>query len=65
MLNVYFCNKNEQMFQTDLNSDLKEEPDFTRMYCFTLFEQAMSESWIYLDHYVPKQARVLNMPESA
>ena len=25
MLNVYFWNKNEQMFQIDLNSYLKEE----------------------------------------
>ena len=27
MLNVYFWNKIEKMFQIDLNSDLKEEPD--------------------------------------
>ena len=28
MLNVYFWNKNEKMFQIDFNSDLKEELDF-------------------------------------
>ena len=27
MLNVYFWNKNEKLFQIDLNSDLKEKPD--------------------------------------
>ena len=27
MLNVYFWNKNEEIFQIDLNSDFKEEPD--------------------------------------
>ena len=27
MLNVYFWNKNKQIFQIDLDSDLKEEPD--------------------------------------
>ena len=29
MLNVYFWNKNEKIFQIDLNSDLKEEPTGT------------------------------------
>ena len=28
--------KNEKMFQIDLNSDLKKEPDFKSRYCFTL-----------------------------
>ena len=27
MLNVYFWNKNEKMFQKDLNSDLKEKTE--------------------------------------
>ena len=27
MLNVYSWNKNEKLFQIDLNSDLKEESD--------------------------------------
>ena len=36
MLNVYFGNKNEKTFQIDLNSDLKEKPNFKRWCCFTL-----------------------------
>ena len=38
MLNVYFWSKNEKIFQIDLNSDLKEEPDFKSGCWFTLFE---------------------------
>ena len=38
MLNVYLWNKNKKMFQIDLNSDLKEEPDLKSKCCFTLFE---------------------------
>ena len=41
MLNVYLWNKNQKMFQIDLNSDLKKEPDFKSRCSFTLFEQAM------------------------
>ena len=39
MLNVYFKGKN-----TDLNSDLKEEPDLKRRCWFTLFEPVMQGS---------------------
>ena len=35
MLNVDFWNKNEKMFQKDLNNDVKEEPDLKR---FALFD---------------------------
>ena len=40
MLNVYFEN-NEKMFQVDLKSDLKEEPDLKSRCCFTLSESVM------------------------
>ena len=39
MLNVYFKGKN-----TDLNSDLKEEPDLKIRCWFTLFEPVMQGS---------------------
>ena len=38
MLNVYFRNKNEKMFQIDFNSDLKEKPDLKSRFWFTLFK---------------------------
>ena len=37
------------MFEVDLNSDLKEEPDFTCRCWFILFEPVISESRIYLN----------------
>ena len=49
MLNVYFWNKNKKMFQIDMNSDLKEEPDLN----FILFELVTPGSWINLNQ--PKQ----------
>ena len=45
MLNIYFWNNSEKMFQTDLNSDLKEEPDLKSRPWFTLFGPAMQGSW--------------------
>ena len=51
MLNVYFWNKNKKMFQTDMNSDLKEEPDLnSRCWCYIIWTG---------------NARILNKPESA
>ena len=41
MLSVYFGSENEKMFQIDLNSDLKEEPDLKSRCWFTLFELVM------------------------
>ena len=48
MLNTYFWNKKEKIFQIDLNSDLKEE----------WFEPVMPESWIRLNPNVGKYASV-------
>ena len=48
-LNVYIWNKNEKMFQIDLNSDLKEEPDLKRRCCFMSFESVMPGSSICLN----------------
>ena len=39
------------MFQTDLNSDLKEEPDLKSRCCFTLFEPVMPRYMSYLYVY--------------
>ena len=44
MLNVCFTNKNEKLFQTDLNSDLKEEPGLKSRSCFIFFEPIMRGS---------------------
>ena len=44
MLNVYFSNKNEKMFQIDLNSDLREEPELINRCWFTLFGLVMQGS---------------------
>ena len=44
MLNVYFGNKNEKMFQIDLDSDLKEQPDLKSKCWFTLFGPVMQAS---------------------
>ena len=73
MLNVYFWSKNEKMFQKDLNSDLKEEPDLKSSCWFTLFGPAMRGSWICLNllKYTPMWASIpryqernyINMPE--
>ena len=42
-------NKNEKMFQIDLDSDLKEEPDLKGRCWFTLFRPVMKGSWICLN----------------
>ena len=47
-MNVYFSNENEKMFQIDLNSDLKEEPDLKSRCWFTLFGPVMQRFWICL-----------------
>ena len=39
------------MFQIDLNSDLKEEPDLKSRCCFTLFEPVMPGYMPYLYIY--------------
>ena len=44
MLNVYFRNKFEKIFQVDLNNDIREEPDLKSGYWFTLFEPVMAGS---------------------
>ena len=44
MLNAHFRNRNKKMFQIDLNSDLKEEPDLNGKCWFTLFELVMPGS---------------------
>ena len=54
MLNVYFSNKNEKMFQINLNSYLKEEPVLDSNYCFTFSEHVMPGSRIYLNFNVRK-----------
>ena len=51
MLNVYLWNKNQKMFQIDLNSDLKEEPDLKSRWSFTLFEPVMPGYMPYLYKY--------------
>ena len=43
--------KNEKMFQIDLSSDLKEEPDLKSRYCFTLL-------WTDLNPNVGKHAPI-------
>ena len=52
MLNVYLWNKNQKMFQIDLNSGLKEEPDLKSRCCFTLFELVMPGYMSYLYIYI-------------
>ena len=52
MLSVNFY-KNEKMFQIDLNSDLKEEPDLRSRYCFTLLWTGLnSNAGKYATKYV-------------
>ena len=51
MLNVYLWNKNKKMFEIDLNSNLKEEPDLKDRCCFTLFEMVMPGYIPYLYIY--------------
>ena len=60
MLSVNFY-KNEKMFEIDLNSDLKREPDLNSRYCFTLL-------WTDRNPNVGKYASIcmcnfVNMPE--
>ena len=44
MLNAYIQTKIKKVFQIDLNSDLKGEPDLKSRFCFTLFEPVMAGS---------------------
>ena len=65
--------QNEKIFQIDLNSDLKEEPELKNRCWFTLFEPVIAGSWIFLN--LLKYARMcyscldmcnfVNMPEYA
>ena len=71
MMNAYFWNKKEKMFQIDLKSDLKEEPNLQSRCCFTLLEPVMPGSWIRLNPNVGKYVSIcvtlwicLNMPET-
>ena len=48
MLIVYLWNKNQKIFQIDLKSDLKEEPDLKSRCYFTLFELVMPGDREYL-----------------
>ena len=41
---ITFEKQNEKMFQIDLNSDLKEEPDLKSRCWFTLFEPVIPRS---------------------
>ena len=59
------------MCQIDLESNLKEEPDWKSRCCFTLLEPVMPGSWICLNSNVGKYASVcvtlwicLNMSET-
>ena len=76
MLNVYLWNKNEKMFQIDLDSDLKEEHELKSRCWFTLFGPVMKGSWICLNllKYMPyyeqiyldkcnQECNFVNMPE--
>ena len=49
--NVYLWNKNRKMFQIDLDSDLKEEPDLKSRCSFTLFEPVLLGYMSYLYKY--------------
>ena len=55
-LNVYFSNKNGKIFQIDLNSDLKKEPDLKSKCSFKLLEPVMLGSSICLNPNVSKYA---------
>ena len=50
MLNVYFWNENEKMFQIALESNLKKELDLKNRCWFTLFRPVMQGSWVCLNH---------------
>ena len=59
------------MFQIDLNSDLKKEPDLKSRYFFPLFlnrshsqcGQICLDMWIYMKHNVPNKAGTLKLPK--
>ena len=53
-----FETKMKKMFQKDLNSDLKEEPDLKSRCCFTLLEPVMPGSWICLNPSVGKYTSI-------
>ena len=57
MMNVHFWKKSEKMFQIDLNSDLKQEPDSKSWCCFILFEPVIPGSCMRLNPNMGKFAR--------
>ena len=73
MLSVYLWNQNEKMFQIDLDSDLKEEPDLKSRCWFTLFQPVMQGYWICLNllkyalflDKCNQECNFVNMPEYA
>ena len=56
-----FETKIKKMFQINLNSDLKEEPDLKSRCWFTLFEAVMPGSWTCLNLLRYAQMRYANM----
>ena len=67
MLNAYLRNKNQKMFQINLNSDLKEEPDLKSRCCFTLFELVMPGymRYLYIYQICLDMCNYVNLPEYA
>ena len=55
------------MFQIDLNSDLKEEPDLKSRCCFTLFEPVMPGNmpYLYIYQICLDMCNYVNLPEYA
>ena len=55
------------MFQIDLNSDLKEEPDLKSRCCFTLFELVMPGymRYLYIYQIYLDMCNYVNLPEYA
>ena len=62
------------MFQKDLNSDLKKEPDLKSRYFFPLLWTDLTPNvgkyastcvplWIYIKHNVPNKAGTLKLPK--
>ena len=67
ILNVHFQNKNKKIFQTDLKTDLKEEPDLNSRCCITwtgntrilnMSESKFGQIW-------PDMCNSVNTPEHA
>ena len=65
MLNVYFSNKNQKIFQIDLNSDLKEELDLKSRCWFTLFDPVMPGSNMLYMAICLDICNFVNVPEYA